>query len=176
MTGAIFRRLAIVMMIAAGLVAAPVAAHQLKTAVTEIAFNPRSGQVEIAHRFIIHDAEHAITQRTGKPVNLHADASAREAFSHYVASHFTLTTRDGETVGLVLLGHEVDGGHIWIYQEMAQADWPVSGVMISHTALRETWRDQINLVNLRIGSGVESLVFTGADGSKPATLQVAAAD
>ena len=44
---------------------APLGAHQQKAALTTLRYNPRSNEVEIAHRFALHDAEHAAPEVTG---------------------------------------------------------------------------------------------------------------
>ncbi len=36
------------------------AAHQQKIAITTVLFNPRTQNIEIMHRFNLHDAEHAV--------------------------------------------------------------------------------------------------------------------
>jgi hypothetical protein len=35
-------------------------AHQQKAAETTVLFNKRSGQLEVSHRFYMHDTEHAV--------------------------------------------------------------------------------------------------------------------
>ena len=46
------------------------AAHQQKTAVTRILFNDSTGNIEVMHRFFIHDAEHAAGVVFGGSQNL----------------------------------------------------------------------------------------------------------
>ena len=44
------------------LLAAPLSAHQQKEAITRVLFNPRTGNIEVMHRFLLHDAEHAVKE------------------------------------------------------------------------------------------------------------------
>lgn len=37
-----------------------VSAHQIKAAITTVLFNPRTENIEVMHRFNLHDAEHAV--------------------------------------------------------------------------------------------------------------------
>ena len=42
-------------------------AHQQKIAITTVLFNPRTENIEIMHRFNLHDAEHAVLGRATVP-------------------------------------------------------------------------------------------------------------
>ena len=35
-------------------------AHEMKSAITKVLFNQRTGNIEVMHRFYVHDAEHAV--------------------------------------------------------------------------------------------------------------------
>ena len=42
------------------LLSAPTMAHQLKASVTTVLFNKRTNNIELMHRFYLHDTEHAV--------------------------------------------------------------------------------------------------------------------
>lgn len=146
-------------------------AHKQKAAITEVSFNLRTGMVEIAHRFIIHDAEHAISEVAGERRDLINDEDARRLFADYVASHFDLTINDGEA-DLTLLGSEIERGHIWIYQE-APAPLFVTRIALNQSALTEVWSGQINTVNVRTSDIVQTVTFSSDSGLKPLRLRPA---
>jgi hypothetical protein len=151
--------IALAIALAAGLsLAGAASAHQQKAAITEVAASPRTGLLEIAHRFYIHDAEHALAVLTGRPVNLHAAAGDRDLFAAAVAGSFALTRPDG---GAVALGTEVERGYLWVYQE-GPADALTDGLEVRADALRDVWPEQVNTVNIRTNAGVTSLQFQGA--------------
>jgi len=139
-------------------------AHKQKAAVTEVSFNVRTGMIEVAHRFIIHDAEHAISDVVGERRDLIHDAATQTFFADYVASHFDLTVND-KPAKLTLLGGEIEGGHIWVYQE-APAPFFVTRLALSQSALTEVWQGQLNTVNIRTGSITQTLTFSGDHGLK----------
>lgn len=145
-------------------------AHELKSALTEILFNPRSGHVEIAHRFIIHDAEHASDAGRGEAVDLAGDPVARRRFARRVASQFAIADASGTPYDLTLVGSEIENGYLWVYQEIDIDTVSTDTILIRQDALRAHWPDQVNRVNVRRASEVRSLRFTGADGFKPAHL------
>lgn len=135
---------------------APLQAHQMKTAITKLLFNDRSGQLEVMHRFYLHDAEHAVKQLQGKAADIHKEAAAREQFAAYVATHFQLTL-NGEPLQLKLIGNELDGRHIWVYQEIALPKAALKSLQVRHDALMSIWPSQINVVNLEGRGPVRTL-------------------
>ena len=139
-------------------------AHQKKTAITTILFNERTANIEIMHRFLIHDAEHAVKQiggdSFGKQANIIASESTRQAFSRYVSESFSILDQKGELLELTLLGSEIDGSSIWVYQEIPiPAD--LQSMTIRHNALRDIWREQVNRVNIERNKMTETLIFQG---------------
>ena len=139
-------------------------AHQKKTAVTTILFNERTANIEVMHRFLIHDAEHAVKQIRGGSFGQGADIIAseqtRQAFSQYASERFSIRDQNGELLELTLLGSEIDGGSIWVYQETPiPAD--LQSMTIRHNALRDIWIEQVNRVNIERNKEIDTLIFQG---------------
>lgn len=132
-------------------------AHQQRVATAEIVLNQRSGFIEVAHRFILHDAEHALAEVVGERMDLLGSEAARAQFADYVAGSFVIETAGGEVV-LSVLGCEVEGGHIWVYQDAPLPD-DVSGLSVRHGAFHEIWPDQRTLVTIKADDMMTSLVF-----------------
>lgn len=141
-------------------------AHQQKTAVTRVLFNPNTGNIEVMHRFAIHDAEHAASQIFGEQLNLMDSADSRRLFGNYVVNRFAMeaTFADGQSKDLDLeyVGEEVDGQFLWVYQEIPE-EAGITALSIVNLALRDVWADQSNLVNIERGGEVYGLVFEGGD-------------
>lgn len=141
---------------------APLQAHQQKEGLTTVAFNPRSGNMEIAHRFYIHDAEHAVKKIIGKNVDLIADAATRRRFGGYVENHFAVRLDSGEVARLHYVGHEIEGKFFWVYQELPmQKNDALAAVRARF--LFEIWPQQRNIVNVERGGDVTSLRFDRDD-------------
>jgi len=141
-------------------------AHQQKSAVTRILFNPNTGNIEVMHRFFVHDAEHAASVIFGERQTLVESAESRQLFSSYVINRFAIDAglNNGSTVELALeyVGEEIDGQFLWVYQEIAQLD-NIQSMTIVNLALRDVWPDQTNLVNVEHEGGIVSVTFTGND-------------
>ena len=141
-------------------------AHQQKNAVTRVLFNPNTGNIEVMHRFFIHDAEHAASQIFGERLTLMESAESRQLFGNYVINRFaidaTFANGDTETLDLTYVGEEVDGQFLWVYQEIP-AESDITELAIVNVALRDVWPDQTNLVNIERDGEIYSLTFEGSD-------------
>ena len=140
-------------------------AHQQKNAVTRILFNENTGNIEVMHRFFIHDAEHAAGLIFGERQMLAESRESRELFSSYVINRFSIEAsfREGnsEVLGLSYVGEEVDGQFLWVYQEIPDQD-DITAFTIVNLTLRDVWSDQSNLVNIERDGRIYSLTFDGS--------------
>ncbi|USE71708.1 hypothetical protein CTT31_21750 [Pseudoalteromonas maricaloris] len=137
-------------------------AHQLKAAITTVLFNERSGNIEIMHRFYLHDTEHAIESLLSQNADIFNNAADRASFADYVSKHVEIKTGAGKVLPLNLVGAEIDGQFFWVYQETPLFS-PITELKMRHNALRDVWSEQVNLVNFEGKGKVRSLHFDGND-------------
>lgn len=133
-------------------------AHEMKSAITKVLFNPRTGNIEVMHRFYLHDAEHAVKKLLDKSADLIAKQSTRDSFALYVSSHFQLKSSD-QDLKLTLVGNELDGRFFWVYQEVAIPK-QLQQLQLRHDSLQSLWPDQVNVVNIEGRGKVKTLKFT----------------
>jgi len=139
-------------------------AHEQKIALTDILFNHRTGNLEIAHRISLHDAEHTLHKVSESKEDLTKSKKAREDFAKYVARRFELTLDDNKKLKLTLVGQEIERGYLWVYQE-TEIPEPAS-FSISNTILQDVVTGQVNTVNVRRDSKVATFEFKTKDGRK----------
>ncbi len=156
-------------LLAALLLALPLAAHQQKEAITRVLFNPRTGNIEVMHRFLLHDAEHAVKELFGDAADLLGSAADRDQFEDYVHERFSLTDQDGRPITLTPVGNEIETRFLWVYAE-APLPENLSALTMTHDALRDLWPDQINLVNVEQNKEVQSAIF--AEGSSEFRIEL----
>jgi len=140
-------------------------AHQQKAAVTRVLFNMNSGNLEVMHRFLLHDAEHAVQQLFNPTADILGSETSREQFARYVTDRFALLDGNGSTLPLQYVGQEIDGGFLWVYQEMALTSaqfMAMTEMSVVHNALRDIWPEQNNLVNIEHGDSLQTLNFNGS--------------
>ena len=136
-----------------------VLAHQQKAAETTVLFNKNSGQLEVMHRFYLHDTEHAVQKLFDKSADILKFEKTQKQFADYVAKHFLVHTLTDKKLPLTDIGYEVDGKFFWVYQETGIPK-NLDGVKLYNGALRDLWPTQINMVNIEGKGKVRTLYFS----------------
>lgn len=136
------------------------AAHQGKEAITRVLFNARTGNIEVMHRFLAHDAEHAVKRIFGAGADVLGSDDTRARFAEYVNARFTLRDQDGNELRLAPVGHELEGKFLWVYAETPIPP-DLTALTMTHDALRDLWPDQVNLVNVDRDGDSRSALFAG---------------
>jgi len=134
-------------------------AHQQKAAETTVLFNKRTGQLEVSHRFYIHDTEHAVQSLFDKNADIIDSSKTQQQFANYVAKQFLVHTLADATLPLTSVGYEVEGKFFWVYQETIIPK-DLDGVKLFNGALRDLWPTQINMVNIEGKGEVRTLYFS----------------
>jgi len=162
-------RLGVALLLAVSMWASSVLAHQQKEAVTKVLFNPRTGNIEVMHRFLLHDVEHAVKELRGGDANILASESDRQFFSAYVNQRFGISDQDGKILPLKPVGHEIEGRFLWVYAETA-IPVEITSLNLRHDALLDIWPEQVNLLNVERDGEVKSVTFMA--GSREFTISL----
>ncbi len=150
------------------LLALPAAGHQQKESITRVLFNPRTGNIEVMHRFLLHDAEHASRELFGEASDLLGSQADRDRFERYVHQRFVMQDQAGRVIPLAPVGNEIENRFLWVYAESPIPEG-LSALTLSHEALRDLWPEQVNLVNVERGQTLKSALFDG--GSQEITVR-----
>ncbi len=136
-------------------------AHREPGSLTTIEWNPATGQTEIIHRLHSHDAELGVGAILDMPDLSVLDLEGRAYIALYVEERFRIAGDDGD-LSLALIGAEIAGDHILVFQELS-GRLPGTIRVLDHI-LRDVYPTQVNLVNIKDGESVYSLEFSaGAD-------------
>lgn len=135
-------------------------AHQIKAAITTVLFNPRTENIEVMHRFNLHDAEHAVKALFDKQADILDDSATQQQFADYVTKRFALLDAKQHSLALKTVGYETEGKFFWVYQETQQPP-ELAGLTIRHDALRDLWPTQVNTLNVEGIGDVKTLTFEG---------------
>lgn len=136
-------------------------AHQQKAAITKVLFNPRTQNIEVMHRFILHDAEHAVRRIFGGSADIINDAETQAKFAAYVRERFGLIDESGTDLPLKPVGFETERGFFWVYDETPIKP-EMGSITIRHNALRDLWPDQVNTVNIEGLDAIKTATFQGS--------------
>ena len=141
-------------------------AHRMPLAMTTVAYNPVTDSVEIVHRLHRHDAEQAMLEVIAQPGVDLMEVAVQARLALYTEAHFQIAgVVDGKphrVLALDLVGAELDGDYVLIYQELP-GRLP-SEIAVRDDILRDLFPEQVNRVNVTTGAGVKSLVFKQDDG------------
>ncbi|MBF7074468.1 hypothetical protein ISG33_13765 [Glaciecola sp. MH2013] len=134
-------------------------AHQQKMAISTVLYNPRTNNIEVMHRFNLHDAEHAVKEIFGGSADIYNSEQTQANFTTYVVDRFAIFDLNKKQLPLKLVGSELEGKHFWVYQE-TPAPTELEGVYIEHNALRDIWHKQTNTINIEGLGDIKTLTFS----------------
>lgn len=162
--------------LALALLAAPLAgagsvlAHQQKIAITTVSLNARTAMIEIAHQVPVHDAEHALIAQGIKTPDIIGSEKSREAFAAYVTRRFLFEV-DGKPAAPAYVGSEIDGGSLWVYQEVPAPAAGSAALRFNSQILTDVWARQENRVNIGGGTAPETFIFHADTPAREALLK-----
>jgi hypothetical protein len=136
-----------------------VIAHQQKMAITTVLFNPPTKNLEVTHRFDLHDAEHAVKEIFSGDADIMNSEETQADFAQYVVNRFAIYDMNKTQLPLSFVGTELEGKHFWVYQE-TPAPANLAGLYIQHNALRDIWYKQANTINIEGMGDIQTLTFT----------------
>jgi hypothetical protein len=147
------------------LAVAPASAHRMPGSLSTIKANPVTGVIEIIHRLHNHDAELGLATLLGDRTFTLETLVGRAQLALYVEDRFTVAGVEdgsqGEPLALELVGAELDGEFVLVYQEF-HGELPAT-VAVRDDILRDVFPDQVNHVNIAVGGEVRSLTFSEDD-------------
>jgi hypothetical protein len=137
-------------------------AHRLPEGVTTISSGGSGETVDIVHRLHVHDAELGLAELLQNP-QLTLDTLEMQArFALYVEQQFKMLDKaTGKPLTLVLVGAELEGDYILVYQQVEEP-LPI-WLSVRNGVLRDVFPDQINKVNFAMDAGLRTLMFAGGD-------------
>jgi len=146
-------------------IAMPSIADRQPGSLSTVKLNAATGNVEVIHRLHTHDAELGIIAIL-KDRSLTMDQLVgRAQLALYIEDRFTVAATDGNEIGapldLELLGAELDGEYVLVYQEF-RGTFPAA-VAVRNDILRDVFPEQVNHVNIALGGSVRSLTFKDRD-------------
>lgn len=140
-------------------------AHRMPGSISTVKRSATGDNIEIIHRLHSHDAELAVAAVLGEGRISLENLVGRAQLALYVEERFFIARlsdgRAGEKLALELVGAELDGEFVLVYQQFT-GDFP-AGLAIRDDILRDVFPEQVNHVNVATGGEVRSVTFSGDD-------------
>ncbi len=132
-------------------------AHRFHAGLADIAFNDKTGNVEIVHTYMAHDIEALVATIAQRQVDL-TQPEDEALLRTYIEQRFYIVGQDGARLPLKWVGMTVSVESIVIYQELAAT--PLARLAQVHDAvLVDFLPRQANTVNLTREGATVSLTF-----------------
>lgn len=135
-------------------------AHDAPRVETEVKLS-QSGELDITHVLQLSAAQRLLFKAGVIDKNDMTGLRARAQAALYSAERFELRA-DGNTVPLDILGAEVAGGHLYIYQTGKLQAVPESW-SAQNSILRDLSPRFDNVINVPTADGIRTIVFTGLE-------------
>ncbi len=142
--------------------AQPALAHRLARTETDVRFKG-DGSVTIIHAYHVQDVQDALYTAGIIDRPDISGLRARAKLALYTAEHFAIWVNE-TPIELDLIGAEVEGGTVYVYQEATEA-YP-GALRIKAAMLRDLVHDQRNSVNVDLAGKITTLEFRGDDSLK----------
>lgn len=132
-------------------------AHRFHAGMTDIAFNARTGSVEVVHTYMAHDIDALLATLHKRQVDLTQPAD-EALLRQYIEKQFYLTGSGKRRIALKWIGISVNVDSVMIYQEAA--DTQLAQVAQVHDeVLVDFLPDQANTVNVKQDGEIRTLAF-----------------
>lgn len=138
----------------------PAFAHDAPRVETEVKLNS-SGALDITHVLQLSAAQRLLYKAGVIDKNDMTGLKARAQAALYASERFELLA-DDKPIALDILGAELGGGHLYIYQTGALSARPKSW-SAKNSILRDLSPRFDNVINLPTEDGIQTLVFNGRD-------------
>lgn len=141
--------------------ALPAFAHRQPECLTTLSWDSRAERLEVTHRLHLHDVEQSLQTLFGTPGLRLVDVQTRARFALYLESRFALREGgdDAQEVPLRLVGAELEGSSLLVYQEFTGA--LPERLEVRSDVLREHNPKQRNQVLVRTVQRTTRLDFAG---------------
>ena len=151
-------RLALRLLLAAALcAAAPGWAHRFHAGIADIAFNQKTGSVEIVQTYMAHDVEALLVTLAGRQVDL-SKPEEEALLRKYIEQRFYVLDKEKKPLAAKWVGMAVNVETVVIYRELEAT--PLASIAQVHDeVLMDLMPRQANTVNITRDGAVVSLAF-----------------
>lgn len=132
-------------------------AHRFHAGMTDIAFNARTGSVEVVHTYMAHDIDALLAALHKRQVDL-TEPADEALLRQYIEKQFYLTGSGKRRISLKWVGISVNVDSVMIYQEAENTQLAQVG-QVHHEVLADFLPDQANTVNVKHDGALRTLAF-----------------
>ncbi|PHR60286.1 MAG: hypothetical protein COA47_07765 [Robiginitomaculum sp.] len=141
-------------------------AHRLHAGLSVIEYGQDPSEIQITHRLYAHDFEKIIYESFDHGWD--DQAETLELIKTYCQKRFVIAL-DGKVMELEFVGSEAEAEYIFVYFTL-QIDQAPKQLIVLNALLMDQFPEQINLTNIRLGSGTISATTSAGQTTKTLAL------
>jgi hypothetical protein len=132
-------------------------AHQFHLGITDVTFNPKTGNTEIVHTYMAHDIEALLSNLYQRQFDL-TQPEDEAILRKYVEKQFWVQGEDKRRLPVQWVGLTAGAENVVIYQEIVGT--PLSKVALVHDeVLIDFLAAQANTLNINISGATKTFTF-----------------
>lgn len=148
-----------------------VQAHDYHASITDVTYNPKTQNLEVALRVFTDDLEEALSQKNKGKVSYSSQSDKiKQYIAEYVNASLSFELVAGKPLKQRIIGSEEETEAVWIYLEVPVQKAALSQLYVKNAVFTELFNDQMNVVNINYKGKTSSVLLQKNDVEKKITL------
>jgi hypothetical protein len=135
-------------------------AHDYHASIMDVAYNPKTQNLEVALRVFTDDLESALSKRNKGKISYSSQSEkVKQYLADYINASLTFELEKGKPLKQRFIGSEDETEAIWIYIEVPVKKESISHLYVKNTVFTELYNDQMNVVNINYKGKTSSVLL-----------------
>jgi hypothetical protein len=148
-----------------------VQAHEYHASITDVKYNPKTQNLEVALRVFTDDLENALSVRNkSKVVYDNQSNKVKQYLIEYLNTTVSFELEKGKPLEQSFVGSEEETDVVWLYFEVPVKRASLSQLYVKNAVFTELFNDQMNVVNINYKGKTNSVLLQKHDTQKKITL------
>jgi len=149
----------------------PASAHDYHASITDVKYNPRTQNLEVAVKVFMDDLEDALSRQAKSKITYSSKSEAiKKHLADYLNATLAFELEKGKPLNSKLIGSEEDADVVWMYVEVPVQQATLAQLYVKNAILTDLFTDQMNIVNVNYKGETESVMMQRGDVNKKLTF------
>jgi hypothetical protein len=146
-------------------------AHDYHASITDVKYNPKTQNLEVALRVFTDDLENALSVRNkGKVAYSSQSEKVKQYLADYLEASVSFELVKGKPLKQRFVGSEEETDVVWLYFEVPVQSTSLSQLYVKNRVFTELFNDQMNVVNINYKGKTSSVLLQKNDVEKKLTF------
>lgn len=135
-------------------------AHDYHASITDVTYNPKTQNLEVALRVFTDDLENALSVRNKSKVAYSSQSDkVKQYLADYVNASVSFELEKGKPLKQRFVGSEEETDVVWLYFEVPVQRASLSQLYVKNAVFTELFNDQMNVVNINYKGKTNSVLL-----------------